>query len=663
MGGDKGWDRQIARRLITLIILVSGLLAAVATAVQLWVEYRRDVDRIAEGFPQIEASYLDSVVQNVWLVDPQRLTLLLEGITQLPDFRRAVVRDESGVVLAEAGTPPVAGAETLARSWPLWFDHRGVPLHIGTLEVTADMDAVYIRLWERVGVILATNLVKTTLVALFILVIVRRLITRPLERMAAYARRLTPDRLDEPLVLDRPGHDKVTDELDYLASSLNAMREDLRASYGRLRASETRYRGLFADSPVALWELDLSAVKRALDGLPCRSADELDACLRDDPDLLVMLERSVRVLAVNQATLRLFEAHRRSELVRALADGLGAGLRTATRDMLRTLWLGRLHGHCEAVIETLSGNSRHVFARWSILPGAERTFGRAIVSLLDVTDSVTAREDLQRTIAELARSNTELERFAYVASHDLREPLRSIVSYSQLLERRHPEALGDEGAEFLGYIVRGAKRMDALVNDLLSYSRISQRIARFDEVDLAAVVDAVVDGLGGAIRETGAEVAVGPLPRVTGNRIQLIEVFQNLMTNALKYRRPGVPPRIEIGGEPQGNGWRLFVRDNGLGIDPIHFDAIFEVFRRLHGPEEFAGTGMGLAICRRIVRFHGGDIWVESTPGAGSTFYFTIGRQPVGDRPHDEAEATIDDGPAAANDSENATAERVADAR
>lgn len=654
MGGGKGWDQQIARRLIVLIVMASGVLALLATIAQLWLEYERDVARINEGFPQIEASYLSSVEQNVWLVDEQRLSLLLEGITQLPDFRYAVVWDETGMVVAEAGEP--GGITPLTRSWPLSHDHRGTPLRIGTLEVAADLEGVYQRLWERVGVILLMNFLKTALVALFILVMVRRLVTRPLEHMAAYARRLTPDRLEEPLVLPRARDTKGSDELDYLAASLNAMREDLKASYGRVRASEVRFRGLFANTPVALWELDVSDVKRALDGLPCRSVEDLTAWWQSNPRALRAAGRGLRVLAVNQATLDLYGARNRSVLVRALAAVLGTEGDVAFQALLRSLWLGRLSDSCEAEVLALDGEVKRVVARWSVLPGAERTFSRVIVSLLDVTEAAHAREDLQRTVTELARSNSELERFAYVASHDLREPLRSIVSYSQLLERR-AGGLDAEAYDFLGYIVRGAKRMDDLVGDLLSYSRITQRLAPFVSINLSVAVDAVIDGLGPAIREAGATVEIGSLPRVVANRVQIMEVFQNLIVNAIKYRRPGIPLRIEIGGATTGEGWRLFVRDNGMGIDPVHHEAVFEVFRRLHGPEEYGGTGMGLAICRRIMRFHEGAIWVESSPGSGSTFYMTLPR-------HRPSESETGDAPVAAEEPrEAAPADRGAESK
>jgi signal transduction histidine kinase len=235
-----------------------------------------------------------------------------------------------------------------------------------------------------------------------------------------------------------------------------------------------------------------------------------------------------------------------------------------------------------------------------------------------------AEEALRLHAAELARSNEELQQFAYVASHDLQEPLRMVASYTQLLARRYRGKLDTDADEFIGYAVDGVNRMQRLIQDLLTYSRVGTRGREFKPCETAPVVQHVVENLQAALAETKGEVKVGPLPPVLADESQLTQLFQNLLANALKFHGQE-PPRVEVAAEPQGRDTvRFTVKDNGLGIDPQYFDRIFIIFQRLHGREEFPGTGIGLAICKKIVERHGGRIGVESRPGEGSTFWFTL---------------------------------------
>ena len=232
--------------------------------------------------------------------------------------------------------------------------------------------------------------------------------------------------------------------------------------------------------------------------------------------------------------------------------------------------------------------------------------------------------ELNRTVEELRRSNEELQRFAYVASHDLQEPLRSIVSFSQLLDRRYRGTLDADADEFIGFIVEGGLRMQTLITDLLSFSRVTTNGRPFVETDSGAVLGEALRDLSGAIEAEGATVTAGPMPRVMADEPQLGQVFANLIGNALKYRRPDVPPEVRIRAEREGRFWRFAVEDNGIGIEPEYFDRIFVLFQRLHTQEAYPGTGIGLAIVQKIVERHGGEVRVESTPGEGSTFSFTL---------------------------------------
>lgn len=247
-----------------------------------------------------------------------------------------------------------------------------------------------------------------------------------------------------------------------------------------------------------------------------------------------------------------------------------------------------------------------------------------VIEYSDTTEAWEAEKALTARTEELARSNRELEQFAYVASHDLQEPLRMVASYTQLLARRYKGKLDADADEFIGYAVDGATRMQALINDLLKLSRVGTRGKAFVEVDGGKLVDAALANLAIALRESGAKVSRDATPTLFGDDTQLIQLFQNLIGNALKFSRPGVAPEIHVGAKRIGRAWELSVRDNGIGIAPEYFERIFIIFQRLHSKAEYPGTGIGLSLCKKIVERHGGRIWVESRPGEGACFFFTI---------------------------------------
>jgi len=242
----------------------------------------------------------------------------------------------------------------------------------------------------------------------------------------------------------------------------------------------------------------------------------------------------------------------------------------------------------------------------------------------DITERKRAQGVLRAAYDELARSNAELQQFAYVASHDLQEPLRMIGSYTQLLERRYGDKLDRDAHEFMDFIVDGATRMKQLIEDLLAYSRVGTRGKELRPVQAQAILERVLINLRGAVEQSGAAITYGPLPEVRADDTQLAQLLQNLIANAIKFRKKDEAPRIHVGAEDAGDEWRFAVADNGIGIEPQYFDRIFMVFQRLHTQDEYPGTGIGLAICRKVVERHRGRIWVESAYGKGSTFRFTL---------------------------------------
>ena len=295
--------------------------------------------------------------------------------------------------------------------------------------------------------------------------------------------------------------------------------------------------------------------------------------------------------------------------------------RERTRREMDRLAAERRTGELE--IRWLTGHGDPRWFLWRAVPDVEVDL--VYIVARDVTEQKRHEAEREDLVRELERSNRELQLFAYVASHDLQEPLRMVTSYLELLERRYAEKLDEPAREFIAFAVDGAARMKQLIQALLAYSRIGTRGLEPEAIAAAEAVARARRSLAMKIEETGAEIQVDPLPVVMADPGQLTQLFQNLLENAVKFSSDGEPAIRVFAAEAERPGWTtLAVRDSGLGIEPRHVDRIFRIFQRLNPIEEYPGTGIGLAICQRIVERHGGRIWVDSTPGEGATFSFTL---------------------------------------
>ena len=325
------------------------------------------------------------------------------------------------------------------------------------------------------------------------------------------------------------------------------------------------------------------------------------------------VQRRVARADLDDATLRLIATLIAASLIMVLL--VGSSWRLIRRSVQRPLDGLRLDA-----MEVAGGDVEH-----SIVPvGPSELYDLGVAMEEMRTLIVSQLADSRQMATDLSRSNTELEQFAYVASHDLQEPLRKVASFCQLLQNRYADQLDERANQYIDFAVDGAKRMQALIHDLLAFSRVGRMTSEFVPVDLASVSNAAVGNLAAAIEESGATIDIAPLPNVMGERGLLGAVFQNLIGNAIKYRRTDVAPHARVTVSSDGERHEFVVSDNGIGIEPEYAERVFVIFQRLHSKEAYEGTGIGLSLCRKIVEYHGGQIWVATDVRDGTSIHFTL---------------------------------------
>ncbi|HLO79113.1 MAG TPA: ATP-binding protein [Magnetospirillum sp.] len=602
-------------------VAIGLLMAFLAASVQSYFEYRRDLSALDSRLNDIERSYLPSVRENAWLDDRERLGMLAEGIGNLSGIALVQVVAPDGEVVVTSGTAP---QHPQTRKYELTHDYSGKPVLLGRLEVTAGLETLRGAALHHMAMTFATNVIVLAGLAALLYWQVHILVTRRLGAIADYARRLGRDGpTATPFADDEAPHDRHLDEFTDLRETLSGMHRDLAGAHDALTASEARYRELFTSSPVPLWEEDFSAVKAAIDQVP--PGVDFPAWLDAHPDFIRDCAGLVRIIDVNNAAVLMHRAANRDELLGRLASIFVPSSFDTFRRQLEAIRAGLWDLNAEAQVRTLDGQALDIVLQWHVPPPYRDNLARVIVATEDVSPLKAARRSSEITLERLMETNSEMERFTFVASHDLQEPVRAVVSFTQLLERRlqGTGALTSEIAEFLDYLRAAAQRMQAQVNGLQDYARAGQgdTLAPVDLND--ALTDARMQ-LDPALNAAGATLESEPLPPVRGNRGQLALLFRHLLDNSIKYRRVDVPLRIWVSARPEGTQWRVTVRDNGIGIEPDYAATVFELFRRLHGPGHFPGAGIGLTICRRIVERHGGAIAIDTSVTDGTAIVFTL---------------------------------------
>ncbi|HKY92690.1 MAG TPA: PAS domain S-box protein [Nevskiaceae bacterium] len=355
------------------------------------------------------------------------------------------------------------------------------------------------------------------------------------------------------------------------------------------------------------------------------ASDQFRALLESAPDAMIIIDRTGHIRLVNAQVENLF-SYRRAALI-------GKPIEVLLPERFRGQHVGHREGYFHTPKVRGMGMNLDLWGRRkdgsefpieiSLSPLQSEEGQWAIAAVRDITERKAVERELGEYASNLSRSNQELEQFAYAASHDLRAPLRSIAGFAQLLQRRYSGRLDTNADEYIQFIVNSARQMQSLIDDLLAYSGVGRPLGEPEGADMEAVFAQVLLQLDSLLKERKAEVTHDPLPTVRIVDTQVNQLLQNLISNGIKFQ-PGPNPRVHVSATREGKYWHVAVRDQGIGIAPEHQDRVFKLFQRLHTSEEYEGTGIGLALCEKIVRLNGGRIWVESRLGEGSTFHFTL---------------------------------------
>jgi PAS domain S-box-containing protein len=598
-------NQPITRKLLAVILLTSGAVLTLTCGtffIYELVTFRQSMVRSLTTLAQAIAanSTASLAFQNA---DDART--VLSALAADPHVVAAALYDGNGMMFAsyvnpaskESPLPMRPGEDGYRFGWASLALHQPVVIEnrrLGTLYLQSDLGAMYQR-FTLYGLMVVGVVMTSALLAYVLAMRLQRQFTQPVLALADTAQTVS-QRRDYSARAERFDDD----ELGQLTDAFNGMLAQIQEHDQAMRAQDAALRREVDDRKAAEERFRL-IVETALDAVVTMNA--AGTITGWSPQATAVFgwsqeEAIGRSLADTIIPERYRDAHRRG-LEKYLATGQGPALN-------KRLEFAALDRH---------GNEFPIELAITVLRSGDTPSFSAFVR------NITERK---RMDDDLRRSNSDLEQFAYIASHDLQEPLRMVASYTDLLDQRYRGQLDEKADKFIHYIVDGARRMQRLVADLLTYSRVGSQGSQMTPVNAEAVVKSVLSSLGPLIRETGATVEVaGRLPTVMADETQLMQLLQNLIGNAIKFRSDR-PPRVVLSAVECDNRWQFAVEDNGIGIDARFAERIFQMFQRLHDKERYEGSGIGLAIAKRIVERHGGRIWLESTEGSGTTFFFTL---------------------------------------
>jgi PAS domain S-box-containing protein len=602
-------NQPITRKLLTVILLTSGAVLTLTCGTFFAYELVTFRQSMVQSLSTLAQAIATNSTAALAFQNPEDARQVMSALAADPHVVAAALYDRQGAVFASYTKSSDSRAEfpmrpegdgyrfgwtSLALYQPVVIERR----RLGTLYLESDLGEMYQRFTLYGGMVIGV-VMTAGLVAYLLAMRLQRHITQPVLALAETAKTVAT-RLDYSARAERFDED----ELGQLTDAFNTMLAQIQERNEALRAQG-------------------DALRREVDER--KSAEErFRRVVEAAPHATLMVDRHGRIALINQKGEELF-GYRREELIDKPVDVLVPDRARASHPTL-------VKGFFGSPSARPMGVGRELFAQRSDgtlvpveigLSPLELSEGpHTLASIIDVTERKRIDDDLRR-------SNADLEQFAYIASHDLQEPLRMVASYTDLLAQRYRGQLDERADKYMHYIVDGAKRMQRLVADLLTYSRVGSQGVKMKPVNVAGVVKNVLVSLGPLIRETGASIDVADMPRVMADEVQLMQLLQNLIGNAIKFRSDR-PPRVAIAAVEQDDRWLFSVQDNGIGIDVRFAERIFQMFQRLHEKERYEGSGIGLAIAKRIVERHRGRIWLESTLGEGTTFYFTLGTAKAG---------------------------------
>jgi PAS domain S-box-containing protein len=617
---------------MALIVLAGGIIFTFLIAIlQVLLDYRQERDALDARLGQVRMIEVPSLANSVWHFDSRQIETQLQGMLNLQDIRSIELQVEGGETYRVGQTIPAADAIT--QTEVLEYTQDGETYTLGVLQVTADSHSLRQRVLRRFFTILAVSALQILALAGLFLLITQLILTRALNDIASYADRLDLTTLDAPLVMNRRRLAPRGDELEHLAAKLNEMRLRLSAESSEraqaqeaLQVSERNYREIFNATSEAIFIHDV-----------------LNAA----------------ILQVNIPMLRLFGYTSKNEVLGRPISDLSANKPPHTQDEALQ-WMRKAIAGGPQIFEwqskkktgdlfwsevslrvTSIGGDQCILAVVRDISERKKTEtlllaqNQALVSQRQALEAAEAKArqlniELENRVKErtlqLTAVNEELESFSYSVAHDLRSPLRRITGFSQIIQEDHAAELSGEVKGWLERINESTYNLSEMIDGLLALSRASRNETEFVDLDLSAIAQEIAAGL--RLREPGRAVEFNIAPALTARADRkLIRIaMENLLENAWKYSSGSEPACIEIGGVTAASTTHpvFFVRDNGAGFDMAYADRLFTPFQRLHTASEFAGTGIGLATVKRVISRHGGNIWAESKPGAGATFFFTL---------------------------------------